>query len=247
MRLRERAFTILVIGAIAVVVAWLVAVTGVTHEATSTEFCVVSLDQPEDSYPLAVTSGQPFEVLLGISNHEGQAVTYTVEAQLRGDVSQVLLSTDGEGAEVIDEHAFGITDLEDEAAWEHVVQVTALAPGIGQQLDFLLFSPLLRDGGFLQSYLIGCGGAVIDVHEERGEASVTLNAGDESFHSCRIEAWQGGRKVSELPMHVDVNEVRTFDFSYPAGETRFRLYDGNVLVMNDTGADQFVRFWVDVS
>ena len=211
-----------------------------------TEFYILSPGGNADDYPETLRAGVPETLIMGVVNHENQAVTYRVEARLEKEPSDLLLSTEGDGAEAIDGRSFRIRDLPDEGTWEHPIEVTALKPRELQKLEFLIFSPLPRDGYYLRSLLMGCGTAVIELHESDGEAKVTLNGGDSSFHDMRIEAWQNGGKVAELPMHIDVDEEKTWTFEFPAAETQFRLYDGDYLVLDDSGAELTLHLWVDV-
>jgi len=110
----------------------------------------------------------------------------------------------------------------------------------------MLFSPLLRDGQYLRTFFLGCGAATIEVRESEGSALVTLDGGDTSFHECRIEAWQNGHRVAEMSMRIEVDEVRMWTFRYPVGETQFKLYDGNMLALDDSGAEHLLQFWLDV-
>ena len=124
--------------------------------------------------------------------------------------------------------------------------MTALAHGERLKLEFLLFSPRPRDGYHLRALLSGDGYATLELRETKGEAVVTLKASEEASHVVRVEAWQGGRMVGGETVQVAAGKELKQTFRYPAGETVFRLYDGDTLVLDDSGAELALHLWVDV-
>jgi hypothetical protein len=212
----------------------------------STEFYLLASDGQPLNLHETIQAGQPTILTLGVVNHERRTVSYRVEARLTKEPSGLRLTTVGPGSERVDDRSFIIRALPDEAVWEHHVEVTALQPRERQLLEFMLFSPLPRDAHYLRTVFLGCGSAEVLVNESEGRATVTLDGGDMSFHECRIEAWQNGALVAELPMRIEVDEVRTWTFRFPSGETRFRLYDGHTRAIDDTGAEAVLQLWLNV-
>jgi hypothetical protein len=84
------------------------------------------------------------------------------------------------------------------------------------------------------------------LHEAKGQAAVTLQASEESAHDCRIEAWQNGQLVARETVRIEAGDESKVNLRYPPGETLFRLYDGEALVLDDTGAELALHLWVEV-
>jgi len=219
--------------------------TPATRDA-SPEFYVLIPGNEARSYIEPLHVGVPTEFIIGVANYENREVTYRVEARLATPPSGLHMSTSGPGTEAQDERSFIIRDLPHGSVWEHPVTLTALEPRDFQRLDLMLFSPLPRDGHILQTSFLGCATAEIELRESEGLAIIAVVGGNIKAHEFRIEAWQNGHKVAELPMRIEVAEVRTWEFRYPVGETRFKLYDGDTVVMDDTGAEHVLQFRLDI-
>ena len=212
-----------------------------------TEFYMLGPGGYADDYPDALHINASTTLIMGVVNHENATVDYRVEATLDGDPDAVTLTNDGEGAAATGGSVLELPAIADEAEWEQEISVTPLVAGEEQKLEFLLFSPRPRVGHYLRA-LIGEDGYVsIELNEEEGEAEVTLNAGESAARDCRIEAWQGGSLVAEQTVRVEAGEEERFAFEHTPGETLFRVYDGDTLVLDDTGAQLTLHLWVDVA
>jgi uncharacterized membrane protein len=88
-----------------------------------TEFYILNLDGKASDYPTNLEIGEKGGVILGVVNHERQAVKYRVETR----IDDVLV---GE---------FGPVKLENEAKCEVMVSYTPQKTGDRQKLEFLLF------------------------------------------------------------------------------------------------------------
>jgi uncharacterized membrane protein len=212
-----------------------------------TEFYILGTGGMAEGYPTSLEVGEGAELIMGVVNHEGEQVEYTVQVRLDGDAGSATLAAAPATAEQSSPNALIIGPLEDEGKWEEPVAVTALAPGEQQKLEFLLFSPRPREGYVLRSLLAGDGYASIELHEAQGHADITLQASADASHLCRIEAWQDGQLVAQQDIAIESGEERKLDFNYPAGETLFRLYDGGTLALDDSGAELTLHLWVDVA
>ena len=87
------------------------------------EFYVLDSQGRADNYPGVLALGEKAEVVLGIVNHEDEAVTYYVE-----------ITIDGEKVEEL-----GPITLADEETWEGKVNFAATKVGEGQKVEFLLY------------------------------------------------------------------------------------------------------------
>lgn len=211
-----------------------------------TEFYILGPGGMAEGYPTDLSVGEPADLILGVVNHEGEPVEYTVEVRLNGDAGAATIATDPAVARQTAPHALVIGPLEEEGKWEQPITVTALIPDNNGKLEFLLFSPRPRDGYHLRSLLAVDGYVSMELHESKGQATVTLQASEEQEHECRIEAWQGGRVVAQETVRVEAGEEGKVNLRYPEGETLFRVYDGDALVLDDTGAELALHLWVEV-
>ncbi|MBN1857522.1 MAG: DUF1616 domain-containing protein [Dehalococcoidia bacterium] len=211
-----------------------------------TEFYVLGMEGRADDYPTVVPAGQPVDIIIGIVNHEGEPVTYKVQARLADDSDAVEIATEAESSAKVNSHTFTVGPLNNEGEWENTTTVTPLVAGEQQQLQLLLFNPRMRVGQTLRAQLSDDGYASIQIDEGKGEARVTLAAGDNQDHTCSIEAWQSGRVASTTDFHVPHGQDMHENFEFPSGETMFRLYDNGVLVLDDSGAELALHLWIDV-
>ena len=211
-----------------------------------TEFYILGTSGMAEGYPTTLRVGEGAGLIMGVVNHEGEPVTYTVKARLDGDASSAQLEAEAGSARQDAPWSFIVDALEDEEEWEHPITVAALVPGEKLKLEFLLFSPRPREGYHLRALLGGDGYVTMELHEAKGQATVTLQASEESAHDCRVEAWQSGQLVAQEGIHVESGEQRRLDFRYPPEETVFRIYDGEELALDDSGAELVLHLWVDV-
>ena len=211
-----------------------------------TEFYILGTSGMAEGYPTTLRVGEGAGLIMGVVNHEGEPVTYTVKARLDGDASSAQLEAEAGSARQDEPWSFIVDALEDEEEWEHPITVAALVPGEKLKLEFLLFSPRPREGYHLRALLGGDGYVTMELHEAKGQATVTLQASEESAHDCRVQAWQSGQLVAEEGIRVESGEQRRLDFRYPPGEAVFRIYDGEELALDDSGAELVLHLWVDV-
>ena len=248
MKRTDRILTVAVVASFAFAVGALVYVIAVPKDGEQfTEFYILGTSGMAEGYPDTLRAGEGADLILGVVNHEGEPVEYTVQVRLDGDSTTAQLQTEPAAARQVEPYTLLVGPLDDEEKWEHPVTVTALVPGERLKLELLLFSPRLREGYNLRALLAGDGYTSVEVHEAKGRATVTLQAGEEPAHDCRIEAWQGGQLVAQDEIRVESGEERSLDFRYPPGETLFRVYDGGALVLDDSGAELSLHLWVDVT
>jgi len=211
-----------------------------------TEFYILGPGGYADTYPEELGLDESSTLIMGIVNHENEIADYRVVATLDGDPDAVALTTDGTGAREVSGSAFEVTGIADEAEWEHEIDVAPLVTGEEQKLEFLLFSSRPRVGYHLRA-LIGDEGYVsIELDEETGKSEVTLTAGETRAAECRIEAWQNGSLVAEENASAEAGDKERHTFKHPAGPTLFKIYEGDTLILDDTGAMLSLHLWVDV-
>ncbi len=210
-----------------------------------TEFYILGMSGMAEGYPTDFRVGEPEDLIMGIVNHELETVEYTVEARLDGDPAAVRIVAAEGSARQAGPGKFMVGPLADEEKWEQPVQVTALAEGERMKLAFLLFSPRPRDGYHLRALLGEDGYVTIELRESKGQAEVTLQASEPTGHTCRLEAWQNGQRVAQEAVQLAAGEERKVKLSYPPGETIFRVYDGDTLALDDSGAELELHLWVE--
>jgi hypothetical protein len=243
----DRLLTVALVASIIFAVGTLIYVVATPKKGEQfTEFYILGTGGMAEGYPTTLRVGEGADLIMGVVNHEGEPVTYTVQARLDGDPAVAQLEAESGSARQDEPWSFIVDALDDEAEWEHPITVTALAPGEKLKLEFLLFSPRPREGYHLRALLGGDGYASMELHEAKGQATVTLQASEESAHDCRIEAWQDGQLVAQETARVEAGEEGKVNLRYPPGETVFRLYDGETLVLDDTGAELALHLWVEV-
>jgi uncharacterized membrane protein len=88
-----------------------------------TEFYARAVEGEATNYPQELNSGEPFDVMIAIVNHEQQEMSYRVEIHLEG-------TPIGELGPVI---------LEPEQEWEQVFGFTPVKTGDNQIVEFLLY------------------------------------------------------------------------------------------------------------
>jgi len=248
MQRTDRLLTVALLASVVFAVGTLIFVVATPRKGEQfTEFYLLGTGGMAEGYPTSLEVGESAELIMGVVNHEGEPVEYTVQVRLGSDAGSATLATDASVARQSVPDALIVGPLEDEEKWEEPVSVAALATGEQLKLEFLLFSPRPREGYVLRALLAGDGYASIELHEAKGEAAVTLQASADASHLCRIEAWQNGQLVAQQDIEIESGEERKLDFDYPPGETIFRLYDGAELALDDSGAELTLHLWVDVS
>lgn len=210
-----------------------------------TEFYILGADGLAEGYPTKMRVEEPVELILGVVNREGESQVYVIEARLDGQTTGVRLGVDEIAGTQIAPNSFVLVPLDDEEKWEHPITVEALDIGERLKLEFLLFSPRPRDGYHLRALLTDDGSASIELNESKGRATVTLQAGGDTDHNCRVEAWQKLQLMAAEEVQVKAGQEHEFAFTYPPGETVFRLYDGGVLVLEDAGNELGLHLWVE--
>ncbi len=247
MQRTDRLLTVALIASIVFAVGTLIYVVAVPRQGEQfTEFYILGPGGMADGYPTALEVGEGADLILGVVNHEGESVEYTVQVRLDGDAANAAIAAAPGVASQPAPNALTIGPLQDEEKWEEHIQVAALVPGDQQELEFLLFSPRPREGYVLRALLAGDGYASMELHEAEGRADVTLQANTTANADCRIEAWQDGQLVAQEDIEVEAGTQRKVDFRFPPGETTFRLYDGGRLMLDDSGAELTLHLWVDV-
>jgi uncharacterized membrane protein len=248
MRPLDRALSVALVASIVFAVGVLVYAIAVPRQGEEfTEFYILGTSGMAEGYPTTIRTGQGADLILGLVNHEGEPLSYRVEARLDGNPVAVRLSTQATGAARAADNAIAVTDVGDEQEWEETITLIPLVAGEDQKLELLLFTPKPRVGYYLRALLGEDGYASIELDEVKGRADVTLNAGDTSSHDCRIEAWQNGQMTTQSAVSVPAGEETQVTLRYPAGQTQFRLYDGDTLVLDDSGAALSLHLWVDVT
>lgn len=248
MQRTDRLLTVALIASVVFAIGTLIFVVATPKQGEQfTEFYILGAGGTAEGYPTSLHVGEDADLILGVVNHEGEAVEYTIQVRLDGDVGAATIAADPALAQQSAPYALVVDPLGDEEKWEEHIAVSALVPGEQLELEFLLFSPRPREGYVLRALLTGDGYASIELHEAKGQANVTLQASTNADHHCRVEAWQQGRMVAQQDLEVKAGAERKTDFSHPPGETVFLLYDGNELVLDDSGAELALHLWVDVS
>jgi len=248
MRPLDRVLNVALIASIVFAVGTLVYVIATPKQGEEfTEFYILGMSGRAEGYPTTLRAGQSADLILGIVNHEAETLSYRVEARLDADPAAIRLSTQAEGARQAGENAIVVPDMVDEQTWEGAITVSPLVPGDDLKLELLLFSPKPRVGYYLRTLLGNDGYATIELDEAKGKAKVTVNAGETSARVCRIEAWQEGRLTAETSVAVGAGEEEDVTLSHPPGQAKFRIYDGDTLVLDDSGAALGLHLWVDVA
>jgi len=247
MALKERVITGVLIASIAFAAGSIIFVITAPREGERfTEFYILGLGGMATGYPDEIALGDSARLVLGIANHEGQPLSYTIEGRLDGSPDALAVSVVGPLVEAVDDSTFVVQDLADEAEWESIIEVRPLVAGDGLKAELLLFSPRLRTDTHLRASLGEAGYVQLVVDEQDGKANVTVSPGDQLRHECRIEAWQDAELVAIASFVVEEGGARTHEFTFPPAETAFRVYDGDSLVLNDCGEELSVHLWIDV-
>ncbi len=211
-----------------------------------TEFYVLHPGGTSSDYPVFLRQGEPAALIIGITSHEAEPVTYTISAQLQGKPSAVELQAPAGAAVQTSPYSLVTGPIHPGDTWKHEVRVTGLIAGEGLKLEFLLHAPLLRDGYHLWAALDGGGDVVLQLQESRGRMQLTVHAGANAIHHCRIEAWQDGTLTAHHDFSVHAGGKQRLTLRHPPGPTEYRLYDNGTQVINDSGVLLNLHLWVDV-
>lgn len=122
-----------------------------------------------------------------------------------------------------------------------------LQRGEGQEVEFLLFSPKLRESHHIGSQLSSGNLVDTEINEAEGNSKVTLDNNSSVPHSYRLEIRQEGAIQREVSFTVGGGEKLEREIPFPAGESIFQLYENNKLALEDSGAKLSLHLWVDVS
>ncbi len=210
-----------------------------------TEFYILGTAGTAEGYPAKMRLEEPAELIMGVVNREGESVVYVIEARLDGQTTDVRLGVDNAAGTQLAPNSFILVPLNNEERWEHLISIEVLDIGERLKLEFLLFSSRPRDGYQIHAPLTDNGSATIEMNESKGRATLTLQAGGDRDHNCRVEAWQKSQLVAAKEVRVEAGQDRAFAFTYPPGETMFRLYDGGLLALEDAGNELGLHLWVE--
>jgi hypothetical protein len=137
--------------------------------------------------------------------------------------------------------------LASDEKWERSLLFEPLQRGKRQKLEFLLFSPKLREGHHIRSQL-GDGDFVdIEINEAEGKGKITLDNSSGASYSYSLEIWQQGAMQKKMDFTVAGGEKLEQKIQYPPGESTFQLYKEGELALQDSGDELSLHFWIDVS
>jgi len=88
-----------------------------------TEFYVLGPGRKAEGYPRTVDVGEEFTLILGTVNHEGEEVSYRVQATIAGSLAASVDSL----------------QLANKEKWERLITLTATQPGSNQKVEFVLY------------------------------------------------------------------------------------------------------------
>ncbi len=214
-----------------------------------TEFYILGPQGKAEGYPTNIKMGEKGEVILGIVNHEQEEMSYQVKMVLDGVETGLKLWLQEEDGQLslIDDNTVRIGTLANEDKWEGSLFFEPLKVGEGQKLEFLLFSPKPRENQHIRSQLPDGNYIDITINEAEGKGEVSLDNKSGSTCNYRLEVWQKETVQKEISFTVAGGEKLERDIQYPPGKSIFQLYEGDELVMKDSGAKLSLHLWLDVS
>jgi uncharacterized membrane protein len=216
------------------------------HEAGEfTEFYVLGPGGWAAGYPESVPVGESAKVTLGIVNRQAETLSYRVDAWLDGDPDGLALSVAGPDVTMLSPSSFVLGDLGADASWESTVELTPRVPGEQLKAELLLYSPRPRVDEYVRVRLGENGYVLLQIDEAGGRTELTVKPPDAAGHACRVEAWQDDRLIAEAEVVADGRE-ESVQLDFPPGETAFRVYDAETLVVNDRGEELSLHLWIDV-
>ncbi len=214
-----------------------------------TEFYILGLQGKAEAYPTNLKLGEKGKVILSIVNHEQEEMNYQVKVIVDGTGERVRIWLEDENKEStpIANNTINIEALANEEKWERNLLFEPLQKGERQKLEFLLFSPKLRESHHIRSQL-GSGNFVnIEINEAEGRGKITLDNNSSVPYSYRLEIWQQGAVRSEVSFSVAGGEKLEEEIQYPPGESIFQLYEEGELILKDSGVELSLYLWLDVS
>ena len=214
-----------------------------------TEFYILGSQGKAENYTTNLTLGEKGEVILGIVNHEQEEMSYQVKAMVNDTEGGVKIWLEGENGEttLAANNTIAVAALANEEKWEREILFEPLQRGEGQKLEFLLFSPKLRQDYHISSELDNGSFADIEINEARGEGKITVDNNSTVSGSYRLEIWQGDAIQKEINFTVAGGEKLEKEVEFPPGESIFRLYENNELALKDRGAELSLHLWLAVS
>ena len=245
----DRALSVILVAAIVGAVGTLVYVIATPKVGERfTEFYILGTEGRAEGYPKELSLGERGEVILGIVNHEQEEMSYRVEVVADGMEAGVRIWLENETGEagVVGDSAVEVAALAHEEKWEGNVLFELLHKGEKQKLEFLLFSPKLRQGQHISRELPDGNFVDIEIDEAEGVGKISLDNESGGSRSYRVEVWQKGAVVGEGSFVVAAEEELEEEFQFPPGESLFLLYEGAELVVEDIGAELSLHLWVDV-
>jgi len=214
-----------------------------------TEFYILGLQGKAEAYPTNLKLGEKGKIILGIVNHEQEEMNYQVKVIVDGMEEGVKIWLEDENEELtpIANNTINIEALANEEKWERNLLFEPLQKGERQKLEFLLFSPKLRENHHIRSQL-GSGKFVdIEINEAEGRGKITLDNNSGVPYSYRLEIWQQGAVQREVSFSVAGGEKLEEEIQYPPGESIFQLYEEGELILKDSGVELSLYLWLDVS
>jgi len=88
-----------------------------------TEFYILNVDGQAENYPEQVAAGEPVELIIGVVNHEYQALSYRIDIVIDGARNKEI----------------AVDELAHQEKWEDVVSFIPQSSGEGQRVDFWLY------------------------------------------------------------------------------------------------------------
>ena len=214
-----------------------------------TEFYILGAQGKAAQYPNSLELGDRGKVTLGIINHEQESLNYQVKVIMDGVEEGVKIWLEGEDGETtsIVDNTIDVETLTHEEKWEGNILFEPVHKGQKQKLEFLLFSPKLRQDHHIRSQLVNGDFVDIIINEADGEDKITLDNNSSKPHSYSLEIWQQGIVKREINFTAAGGEKLEQEIQYPSGESTFQLYKDGELVLKDTGVELSLHLWTDVS
>ena len=214
-----------------------------------TEFYILGPQGKAEEYPNNLKLGERGKVVLGIVNHEQEEMNYQVKVIIDNMEEGVRIWLEGENGELTTaaDNTIDIKTLAIDEKWERSLLFEPLQRGKRQKLEFLLFSPKLREGHHIRSQL-GDGDFVdIEINEAEGKGKITLDNSSDASHSYSLEIWQQGAMQKKMDFTVAGGEKLEQKIQYPPGESTFQLYKEGEIALQDSGDELSLHLWIDVS
>ena len=217
-----------------------------------TEFYVLGNQGKAAAYPRTLSLGEKGEVILGIINREGRNMAYRVSVKINDSEDAVRVWQEGEngGRVPVADNTISIENLVDGDKWEKKLFFEPLNAGKNQRVEFLLFYSKLREAYHLRSQISSDISVDIEINEVDGKGKInffnTSNTSDILYGNYRLEILQGEVKESELDMTLTGEKIMEKEFQFKSGNSIFKLYQGERLVLNDSGAERVLYLWVDM-